>query len=133
VGCRGLIIEEIIEGFSSGVFTGGLIQGFGADDPGLEKIAEIGLFLVFDCFVDSFPAMMCGVRVVKAASPAAFEVGQTGGAMIDTGRLALDPGIFATIPTTQSHGIPFPFGSLNLTRNGRKVKECDKGVNHSAL
>jgi hypothetical protein len=101
------VIEHTVEVFLAGVFAVELIQRFGAHDPMLEIIAKIGLFLVSDRIIDSFPAMMSGKRVIEAAPPAAFQVGQARRAMIDPRRLADNSGVLPTIPATQAHGWSF--------------------------
>jgi len=117
-----LIVEQVVECLLSGVLAVNLIEIFGADHAGLEKIAEVGLFLVFHGFVDTFAALMGGEGIVESASPAALEIGQAGGAMIHPAGLSIDPRVFPAIPAAQTHGRSFPCSYTNVCEMVQIVK-----------
>ena len=107
-----LITEKIVEGLLPGFFIGPFIQGLGANNPGLEIIAEVGFIFDLNRFVDPFPAMTGGLRVVESTSPAGAQVGQAGGTMIGAKRLSLDAGLPPAIPAGQTHTYYFSIGSI---------------------
>ena len=92
------VVKQIVESFFARFLVGHFIQSFGADYSRLKIIAEIGLVFILNRILNTFPTLVGGIRIIKAATPASFEIGQTGGAMVHPGRLAVDAGIFAAVP-----------------------------------
>ena len=97
------IVEQIVKFFLPSVLAVEIIQCLGTDHSRLEVVAKIGLFLVFHEIVDALTALFSRKGIIETTPPAAFEIGQTGFAMIQPGWFPLDAGVLPAVPATQSH------------------------------
>jgi hypothetical protein len=116
IGCCGhvsSILKQVVEGFLAGILVGHPVLRPGADYAGLEIIAKMGLVFDFNPFLDPLPTLVSGNGVVKPASPAASQIGQTGDAVIDPRRFTVNPRIFSAVPAAKAH--TFSFLSLYFT------------------
>jgi hypothetical protein len=95
------IVKQVVEAFFALVFGVGLgAYAARAFDhvAHLEKVAEIGLFLVGDIGLDMLPAPKSAVRVKKAAPPTAAQIGQAVRATVRPRHAAFDSSRTATVP-----------------------------------
>jgi len=98
---QGSVLEQVVEAFFALVFGVGLgAYAARAFDyvAHLEKVAEIGLFLVGDIGLDMLPALEPAVRVKKAAPPAAAQISQAVRTTVRPRHTAFDSSRTATVP-----------------------------------
>ena len=100
-----LVLEQIVEGLSAGVFRVGLgAYSAGAFDhvAHLEKIAEVGLLLVLDKAFDILPALSAAGGIKMSAAPTTSQLCQAVLAFVITTHLVYDTGRSAATPADQS-------------------------------
>ena len=98
---QGSVLKQVVEAFFALVFGVGLgAYAARAFDhvAHLEKVAEIGLFLVGDIGLDMLPALEPAVRVKKAASPTTAQICQAVRATVRARYAAFDSSRTATVP-----------------------------------
>jgi len=123
------ILEQIVEFFFAvffGVGLGGNTAGALHDIAHLEKITEIGFFLVGDIGLDRLLALKTAGGVEMATTPAAAQIRQTLNTGVGAGDLVFYAGRFPAVPTHQTfngHERSFRLVYPKITKSVRRVKD----------